>query len=146
MSFDFRLDRVMRIAESERKNFESQYQVLYDRLEKIAHQLLALMEEKKQTQSDLEKKMRKAMTIDSMRLQLIDVETTDRMIDEQTLIYNRSKRQLEQLRVQLHEKTIEVKKYENMREKKKEVYNQEVKKDEMKLMDEVAALRAVSHG
>lgn len=146
MSFDFRLDRVMRIAESERKNFESQYQVLYDRLEKIAHQLLALMEEKKQTQSDLEKKMRKAMTIDSMRLQLIDVETTDRMIDEQTLIYNRSKRQLEQLRVKLHEKTIEVKKYENMREKKKEVYNQEVKKDEMKLMDEVAALRAVSHG
>ncbi|TGB00282.1 flagellar export protein FliJ [Sporolactobacillus shoreae] len=146
MSFDFRLDRVMRIAESERKNFESQYQVLYDRLEKIAHQLLALMEEKKRTQSDLEKKMRKAMTIDSMRLQLIDVETTDRMIDEQTLIYNRSKRQLEQLRVKLHEKTIEVKKYENMREKKKEVYNQEVKKDEMKLMDEVAALRAVSHG
>ncbi|WP_100487682.1 flagellar export protein FliJ [Sporolactobacillus pectinivorans] len=146
MSFDFRLERVMRIAESERKNFESQYQVLYDRLEKIAYQLISLLEEKKLVQSDLERKMQNTMTIDSMKLQLINVEMADRMIEEQTLLYDQSKRQLEQLRSLLHEKAIEVKKYENMKDKKKEIYNNDLKKHEMKQMDEIAALRAVNHG
>lgn len=145
MPFDFRLERFMKIAESEQKSLKTQYQELYDRLESIASQLILLMDEKKRVQKKLENNMKRPTSIESMKLQLNDLEHTDKMIAKQTLIYQELTTHLEKFRVILREKSIEVKKYEKIKSKQKIIYQHEQVKKEMKQMDEIAALRTVSN-
>lgn len=146
MAFDFRLERILKVADSEKKNLEAQYQSLYDHLENIAQDLVQLLGQKKDAQIRLQNKMKKAITIDSMKLQLSDADQMDQLIARRTMQYEKLKQQLEQMQAILLEKSIEVKKYEKMKEKQRQNYRTEQRKSEMKQMDEIAVLHGAING
>lgn len=147
MPFDFRLERIMKIAESEQKSLEAQYQEFYDRMESVAHTLIHLMEKKEKFQKRLESKMKQPTSIESMKIQLNEINETDQRIASQTMLYQQMTAHLEKFRSVLQEKSIEVKKYEKMRSRQETVYQHDQIREEMKQMDEIAMLHAASiHG
>ncbi|MFT8317138.1 MAG: flagellar export protein FliJ [Sporolactobacillus sp.] len=146
MAIDFRLKRIMKIAESEKAALESKYQELFQALEQLAGNLIDLMNKKKAVQIDLNQQLSQSMTIDSMKLHLFDVEKYEKIINLRTAEYDQAKHRLEELQPILLEKTIEVKKYEKIRDRQRSVIKTEEKKKEMKEMDEIASLRVVKNG
>ncbi|WKB34868.1 flagellar export protein FliJ [Terrilactibacillus sp. S3-3] len=117
MAFEFRLERLMQVAESERKQLEVEYQRIYDSFEQIAGRLVRLIEKKQAIETALQEKLQESMTLDLMRRQLADVENIDRLIEELTIQYNKVKVRLEKFQPVLKEKAIEVKKYEKIKTK-----------------------------
>lgn len=134
----------MKIAESEQKSLEAQYQELYDRLESVAHTLIHLMDKKKQFQKKLESRMEQPTSIESMKIQLNEIDETDQQIASQTVLYQQMTAHLEKFRSVLQEKSIEVKKYEKMRSRQETAYQHDQIREEMKQMDEIAMLHAAS--
>lgn len=146
MVFDFRLERVMELAKSEKEKLEADYQAHYQALEDIAHQIVTLIEKKEQTQVILQGQMNQSITIDAIKGYLADVDVCEKLITQKTVDYSRIKQQLERLKPILREKAIDLKKYEKLRAKEKHLYETQNKKEEMKHMDEIAGLRVVTHG
>ncbi len=134
----------MKIAESEQKSLEAQYQDLYDRLESVARTLIHLLDDKKQFQKKLEGSMKQPTSIESMKLQLSEIDRTDQRITRQTVLYQQLKTNLEKFRTVLQEKSIEVKKYEKIKSRQMAVYHHDQVKKDMKQMDEIAMLRTAS--
>jgi flagellar FliJ protein len=145
MPFDYRLERIMKIAENEQKNLEVQYQDLYEHLESVAHTLIDLLNKKKLFQKKLERRMKRPTSIESMKLQLSEIDQADQRIARQTLLYQQLTTNLEKFRTVLQEKSIEVKKYEKMKSRQKAIYQHDQMKREAKQMDEVAMLRTASN-
>jgi flagellar FliJ protein len=144
MAFEYRFERVMKLAESEKQNLEVQYKKLFDAFEKLAHSLIDLVEQKKVVQTGLQQQMSQAMTIDKMKMGILDVEKIDLLIEETSKQYHRAKLQLETFQTRLQDKAIEVKKYEKMREKQQRIYHKIVAKAEMKQMDDIAGQRTAN--
>ncbi|CAM3070968.1 flagellar export protein FliJ [Sporolactobacillus spathodeae] len=146
MAFEFRLERVMKIVKSDKERLETDYQSLFEALEGIAHQLMDLMEQKKAVQQELQNHMTQAIMIDSMKIYLGDIDQYEKRIHLKTLEYTKLKSRLEKLKPILREKAINLKKYEKMRDRAQKDYDANMKKKEMKQMDEIASLRVVNNG
>ncbi|MCQ2008950.1 MAG: flagellar export protein FliJ [Sporolactobacillus sp.] len=144
MAFEYRFERVMKLAESEKQNLEAQYKRLFDDFERLARKLIELMDLKEKAQTDLQKQMSQAITIDQMKMGITDVNTMDSLIDVTNKRYIRAKVRLEDFQTRLQEKAMEVKKYEKMKEKQQMIYRRLMQKAEMKQMDEIASQRTVS--
>ncbi|MCO7174691.1 flagellar export protein FliJ [Sporolactobacillus kofuensis] len=141
MAFEYRFERVMKLAENEKQNLEVQYKYLFDAFEKLAHRLIDLVEQKNRVQTDLQNQMNQAITIDQMKMGMSDVNKIDFLIEETNKQYLRAKLQLETFQGKLQQKAIEVKKYEKIKEKQQLIFNKVVHKTEMKQMDEIAGQR-----
>ncbi|MET1247893.1 flagellar export protein FliJ [Sporolactobacillus sp. STCC-11] len=145
MAFDYRFERVMKLAESEKQNLEVQYKKLFDDFENLAHILINMVEEKQRVQTELQEQMSQAITIDQMKMGFSDVDKIDFLISETNKNYLNAKARLEAFQAELQEKAIEVKKYEKMREKQQVIYHKLINRAEMKQMDEIAGQRTINH-
>ncbi|RYL92951.1 flagellar export protein FliJ [Sporolactobacillus sp. Y61] len=142
MAFDFRLARVLELADNKKKNLEAEYQTLFRRLEDMAKKLIDLLNQREKKQHVFQNQMQKGTTIDSIKGRLSDTAILDQLIAEETRQYDRLKQQMEAYQADLLEKSIEVKKYEKLRDKKWQHYLEKKKKIQLKSMDEIAASRA----
>lgn len=144
MAFDYRFERVMKLAESEKQNLEVQYKKLFDDFENLARILINMVEEKQRVQTELQEQMSQTITIDQMKMGFSDVDKIDFLISETNKHYLKAKVRLEAFQTKLQEKAIEVKKYEKIREKQQVIYHKLMNKAEMKQMDEIAGQRTVN--
>lgn len=144
MAFDYRFERVMKLAESEKQNLEVQYKKLFDDFENLARILINMVEEKQRVQTELQEQMSQTITIDQMKMGYSDVDKIDFLISETNKHYLKAKVRLEAFQTKLQEKAIEVKKYEKIREKQQVIYHKLMNKAEMKQMDEIAGQRTVN--
>ncbi|RYL95343.1 flagellar export protein FliJ [Sporolactobacillus sp. THM7-4] len=140
MGFEFRLERLMKVAKSEKKSLEQEYQTLFDYFERLARNLMNLIENRKKAESALHDKMKQPITIGSMKSRIFDVENIDRLIAKRTDQYDQVKEQLEKFQTVLQAKAIDVKKFEKLKEKQKVAYCQNKKKKEAKVLDELASV------
>ncbi|RYM07182.1 flagellar export protein FliJ [Sporolactobacillus sp. THM7-7] len=139
MGFEFRLERLMNVAESEKHSLEVEYQRLFARFETLARRLMDLLKEKKSMEIELDHFLKQSVTVGAMRRRTAGVEGVRRQIAEQTRRYDKARCQLEAYRKILQEKTVEVKKYEKLKEKQHHLYRISERKKEMKRLDEIAA-------
>lgn len=146
MGFVYRLERVLKIAESEKKSLESEYHELFERFDLAARRLMQLLEQKKESETAMQKQMMQPVSIDLLRLKTAEADRLDHQISDQSLQYRRLKDRLERLKATLQAKSIEVKKYEKMRDRKKQAYRLEEKKTDRKQMDEAASVQVIGHG
>ncbi|MCO7125996.1 flagellar export protein FliJ [Sporolactobacillus shoreicorticis] len=141
MGFEYRFERVMKLAENEKYNLEVQYKRLFDEFESLARKLIELMDLKEKAQTELQNQMSQAITIDQMKMGITDVNTMDSLIDETNKRYIRAKARVEDFQTKLQEKAMEVKKYEKIKEKQQSIYRRLTQKAEIKRMDEIAGQR-----
>lgn len=140
MAFQYRLERLMRLNESERQQLERHYQVLYAKLEELAQTLIELMKKRERLQEALYEQSQTRVSASSIHERLVYVQTIDKRIEIEQKNYFELRDRVEMFRRSLTEKAIEVKKHELLKET---AYNQYInleKKAELKKMDEQAQL------
>ncbi|MFC4617344.1 flagellar export protein FliJ [Camelliibacillus cellulosilyticus] len=146
MAFNYRFERILNINENEKKQMERAYGELYDRLEQQGKKLIELMKRKDALENELEEQKRNAVTIFAIQDRLKAISAIGERIRLETEAYDRLKSRLEQSRAVLMDKSIEVKKYEKLKDIHFTAYRDQAKRSENRLMDEVAAIRVFQSG
>ncbi|GEB75898.1 flagellar export protein FliJ [Sporolactobacillus inulinus] len=144
MESDYRFERVMKLADHEKQNLEIEYKQLYEQFDQIAHRLIDLVDQKESIQMDIQKKMVQAMRVDQMTLKFSDINKLELLIEETRKYFLSLKERLEALQTKLQEKTIEVKKYKKLKERRQSFERKQKIRAEMKEMDEIAGRRAAN--
>lgn len=144
MENDYRFERVMKLADHEKQNLEIEYKQLYEQFDQIAHRLIDLVDQKESIQMDIQKKMVQAMRVDQMTLKFSDINKLELLIEETRKYFLSLKERLEALQTKLQEKTIEVKKYKKLKERRQSFERKQKIRAEMKEMDEIAGRRAAN--
>lgn len=93
---------------------------------------------------DIQKKMVQAMRVDQMTLKFSDINKLELLIEETRKYFLSLKERLEALQTKLQEKTIEVKKYKKLKERRQSFERKQKIRAEMKEMDEIAGRRAAN--
>lgn len=140
MTFQYRLERLMKLNESERRHLERHYQILYGKLEELAQTLVELMKKRERLQEALYEKSQSRVAASSIHERLMYVQTIDKKIEIEQKNYFELLDRVELFRRSLTEKAIEVKKHELLKETAFNHYLNQEKKAELKKMDEQAQL------
>lgn len=140
MGFEYRLERLKKLNESEKKQLERDYQILYEKLETLAKKLVELMKKKDALQKALHDHSQAKVKAFSIHERLKYIETIEKAIEWEQQNYHELKTQVENFRRSLIDKSIEVKKHERLKENAYNQYQVIEKKNELKQMDEHAQL------
>lgn len=142
---EFPLKRILTLSESEKKQLESEYQVLYQSLEKIADELINLMNKKEKVQEKLQEKMGTSLSIDKVQQQFIYINHLDQSIQNCKEQYESARERVDYSKNLLTEKAIQVKKYEKLQDRHLKNWKETFKKRDLMKMDEAASLKFVKH-
>ncbi|MFD2616889.1 flagellar export protein FliJ [Terrilactibacillus laevilacticus] len=143
MAFEFSLERILNLAESEKSQLEIEYQAVYQLFEQLAHRLFQLIEKKNTIQSCLQEKFNESISIHQITHELDTIDLFDRKIQEQTKQYEEVKQRLEKFQDILQAKNTEIKKYERLKQSQLSRHKINKKKKELQKMDETGALRFI---
>jgi flagellar protein FliJ len=138
MSFKYRFDRVMKIAEYEKKELEALYNDVYNLLEDQGKKLIELMKRKEKIQAQFERKKRDKVTVSLMMEQSMHLNQLGQYIQDEQVKYEQLRIRVEELRPVLMEKSVEHKKLEKLKDHHWMNYQEKEKMLENKKMDEVA--------
>ncbi|GGE42138.1 flagellar FliJ protein [Pullulanibacillus camelliae] len=145
MAFQFRFDRMMQINESEKKLLEQQYNEIYQQLERQGKRLIALMERKENVQNQFENQKRVKMTIADVMSQTQLLSSISEHLKEEQSRYNQIRTRVEHFHQKLLDKSIEIKKFEKLKDVQRQQYDRIERQKENQLMDEKAAINYLRH-
>ncbi|NEU29372.1 flagellar biosynthesis chaperone FliJ [bacterium LRH843] len=138
MSFQFTLQKVMELREREKNNVQSEYQEAVTNFETTATQLFEMLK-KKET---LEKKAREQIMNGTSIFALQQNESTLLRLGQEIQVQQRftqlAREKMNRKQEDLLEISIEYKKYEKMKQLKKEQFEEEAKRLELIQMDEIS--------
>lgn len=140
-SYHYRFDKVLTFREQEKNESESAYKESIESFEKIATQLYDLLKKKENILVEQQEKMEKGFSVNEIHHYARFIESIEARIAslQQQVIQARSKMNWYEER--LLDKTIEVKKYEKMREKDRNAYQEEMEHKEAERLDELSTLK-----
>ncbi|MGG0643656.1 flagellar export protein FliJ [Sporosarcina gallistercoris] len=140
-SYHYRFDKVLTYREQEKNETESAYKESVESFEKIATQLYDLLKKKEDILVEQQKKMAIGFSVNEIHHYARFIQSIEAKIHsvQQQVIQARSKMSWYEER--LLEKTIEVKKYEKMREKDQDAYQEEMEHKEAERLDELSTLK-----
>ncbi|KHF39778.1 flagellar export protein FliJ [Halalkalibacter okhensis] len=138
MSFQFTLQKVMQVREREKNKVQAEYQEAIGHFEKVATQLYELLKSKE----DLEELSRNQIATGTSIYKLQQNQTKIMRLQQEILEKQRAT-QLAREKMTVKEqhlvtKTIEVKKYEKIKQLKQEQYKEEEKRKDLMQMDELS--------
>ena len=139
--YQYRFEKVMTFKEQEKNETESAYKESIESFETIATQLYDLLKKKENVMEQQTEKMSIGFAVNEIHDYARFIESLEAKISsvQQQVITARGK--MNWYEEQLLDKTIEVKKYEKMREKDREVYKDEMERKESEQLDELSTLR-----
>lgn len=135
--YQYRFEKVLTYREQEKTETEIEYKKAVDSFQTVATELYDLLKKKEDVTAEQQEKMKKGFYVNDMHQYGRYMESLEKRIDslQQAVIKARSK--MNWFEEKLLEKTIEVKKFEKMKEKDQEHYRTEMEHAEASLMDEL---------
>ncbi|GEN82027.1 flagellar FliJ protein [Sporosarcina luteola] len=135
--YQYRFEKVLTYREQEKTETEIEYKKAVDSFETVATELYDLLKKKEEVTAEQQEKMKKGFYVNDIHQYGRFMESLEKRIDslQQAVIKARSK--MNWFEEKLLEKTIEVKKFEKMKEKDQEHYRIEMEQAEASLMDEL---------
>lgn len=135
--YQYRFEKVLTYREQEKTETEIEYKKAVDSFETVATELYDLLKKKEEVTAEQQEKMKKGFYVNDIHQYGRFMESLEKRIDslQQAVIKARSK--MKWFEEKLLEKTIEVKKFEKMKEKDQEHYRIEMEQAEASLMDEL---------
>lgn len=136
--YRYRFENVLSVREMEKSETEIEYQTATTDFERVATELYDLLRKKEQTIEEQQTHMMKGATIIDINHYMHFIDSLEKKIEkvQQEVIRARSKMQwLEQ---KLLERTLEVRKFEKMKEKDREKFKKEAEQIEAKQLDELS--------
>ncbi|MCG7342869.1 flagellar export protein FliJ [Sporosarcina sp. ACRSL] len=139
--YQYRFEKVLTYREQEKTETEIEFKKAVDSFEAVATELYELLKKKEDNIADHQEKMRKGFSINEIHHYARFIDSLEKRIDvlQQSVIKARSK--MNWYEEKLLEKTIEVKKFEKMKEKDKEHYRAEMEQKEASMLDEISTLK-----
>lgn len=136
--YHYRFEHILTYQEQKRNETEADYKGAVDQFEQVATRLYELLKKKEQLIADYENKLAAGFSIEQIKLTTQYLEKLERLIAEvqQQVIDHRAR--MNWYEEKLLEDTIEVKKYEKMREKDIELFLEEEQRKEALFLDEIS--------
>lgn len=139
-SYHYRFENVLTFRELEKTETEIEYQASVDSFEVVATELYELLKKKETTIMDQDKQMQEGSSITDIHHYLRFIDSLEKKIErvQQQVIQARSKMQWNEQK--LLERTMEVRKFEKMKEKDWEKYQRDMEYREAQRLDELATM------
>ena len=117
MASQFRLEKVLKIKEKEKDLSEIEFAQAMQYFENAARTLYELLKRKEEIEKQYEHKMRIGLQADVIRQYNLHLQSLHNSILKQQMIVNRARAAMEKKRDEIVHKSIEVKKYQLLKEK-----------------------------
>ncbi|WJY28737.1 MULTISPECIES: flagellar export protein FliJ [Sporosarcina] len=139
--YQYRFEKVLNYREQEKTETESAYKQSIEDFETIATELYDLLKRKETVLEQQQEKMSVGFAVNEIHHYARFIDSLEAKITsvQQQVIQARGK--MTWYEEKLLEKTIEVKKYEKMREKDREAYKVEMEQDEAQRLDELSTMK-----
>ena len=139
--YHYRFEKVMTFKEQEKNETESAYKESIESFETIATELYDLLKKKEDVMAEQTKKMVIGFAVNEIHHYARFIESLEAKISSVQKQVIQARGKMKWYEERLLDKTIEVKKYEKMREKDREAYQEEMERKESEQLDELSTLR-----
>lgn len=139
--YQYRFEKVLNFREQEKTDTEMEFKKSIESFEAVANELYEVLKKKEEATEKHQLKLAAGFCITEIHQFAHFIDSLEKRIDtlQQSVIKARSK--MNWYEEKLLEKSIEVKKYEKMREKDKEHYRTEMEQTEATMLDELSTLK-----
>lgn len=138
MSFRYTLQKVLDYKEMQKEEKEAAYSQAVKTFEEVATALYHLLKRKEDTVKYYEEKLTEGVTVLELQMQQNQLLKLQKEIEKQQRLTNLARENMNRAQDDLLEMSIEYKKYVKMKEKQLEQYLEQMKREEMKQMDEIS--------
>lgn len=139
MNYIYRFDQVLTIREQEKSEVETAYKEAVTEFEIMATELYELLKKKEDTIQSQENKMRHGFSVNGIKHYAYFIEGIEKSIDHVQRKVQQARSKMTWHEEKLLEKSIEVRKYEKMKEKDLEIFKAEEERVEANRLDELAS-------
>ncbi len=139
--FHYRFEQIQAYQERKKEETENVYQHAVDSFEKVATKLYHLLKEKEELIDHQQEALEVGFTIEQIHHHTEYLKYLERAIAETQKEVMKARAKMEWYEEKLLEDTIEVKKYEKMKEKDYELYKEEMKQYEAAQLDEMSTIQ-----
>ncbi|MFD1204150.1 MULTISPECIES: flagellar export protein FliJ [Sporosarcina] len=136
--YEYRFEKVLTYREQEKTETETEYKKAIDEFETVATELYELLKKKEDILMEQQERMSKGFLISDIHHYARFIESLEKRIDSLQQVVIKARSKMNWYEERLLEKTIEVKKFEKMKEKDKEHYRTEMEHVEANLLDELS--------
>lgn len=139
-SYRYRFENVLTYRELEKTETEIEYQSSIEAFEKIATELYELLKKKEDTIREQEEQLKKGASVDKIHHYMHYIDSLEKKIEEVQQQVIRARSKMQWFEEKLLERTMEVRKFEKMKEKDRENYREELESQEAKWLDELSTM------
>ncbi|WP_416150950.1 flagellar export protein FliJ [Salipaludibacillus sp. HK11] len=143
MSFKFSLAKVLEVKDYEKTEAELAYTESVKQFEDVATKLFDLLKRKEELNSAAEEKLGKGLTISMIQMNEKTIAYLQKEIDKLQFNTQKARKVMNEKERYLTYKSIDVKKYEKMKEIKHQQYIHDEKRSEQRYLDEVSVQQFV---
>ncbi len=139
-SYRYRFENVLTYRELEKTETEVEYQSAIEAFERVATELYELLKKKETTIVEQEVQLKEGASIDKIHHYMHFIDSLEKKIKEVQQQVVRARSKMQWFEQKLLERTIEVRKFEKMKEKDRERYRDELESQEAKWLDELSTM------
>ncbi|HEX7065293.1 MAG TPA: flagellar export protein FliJ [Bacillales bacterium] len=141
MSFQFTLEKVLTVKENEKNLLEVEYRNAYQDFEKIAKLLYEFLKQKETLEQRQSSGMKEGASIAEVKRLQTNMELLQQRIHQYEALYQDARRNAEEKKECLMESSIDVKRYEKLRDLQYDEFLKRNKAEERSELDEISTIR-----
>lgn len=141
MTFQFRMDQVLDFKQHEQELTQKEFNDHQTQFEEIGYELYGILKKKELLQAEQNQRIQTGEQIKSIQQINIYIDQLDQRLKVLQVKLNNARETMNNTHERLITQTIDVKKYEKLKEKQFNRYQQHLYQEEMKHTDEIAVLR-----
>ena len=138
MSFQFTLQKILEVRENEKFKAEKDFTQATKQFEEVATKLYDLLKKKENYESQYNNQVQTGIHVFQIQQSYLVLDQLQKQIDQLQYYTQQARTNMNQKEEVLVEKSIELKKYEKMKQIKYEQFLEETKRQENLLMDEIS--------
>lgn len=138
MSFQYKLQKILEVRDHEKQKAEKDFTDATKMFEEVATKLYEALKKKEDYEAHYSKRIEEGVPIFEIQQSQTLISTLQNQINKLQYYTQKARDNMNKKQESLVEKTIEVKKFEKMKELKYEVYIEDIKRQENMLMDEIS--------
>lgn len=139
--YHYRFEKVLTYREQEKNETESAYKNAVQQFEQVATKLYEMLKKKEDVVADQQRKMIAGFSIDKIHHYARFIDSMEKRIAEIQQEVVQARMKMNWYEEKLLEKTMEVRKFEKMREKDREHHRAEMEHMEAMRLDELSTLK-----
>lgn len=141
MPFQFRLEKVLSFKEREQDVSKERYNDAVNHVESVGRSLYNVLKEKEHVTSQIEQETKEGVSVRTIQQKQRYLQTLEQQAAQLNDQFVEAKKTMQEKQDILLQSTQEVKQFEKLKEKKYELYKEEVKSEDIKHLDEITLLK-----